>query len=1314
MITGQPAAITSPPINNHIQQVPPQQPANHVFSSVPQGVPLSYVIHRLIEQSYTNLLQLSESLVDKSDEQRKKTLVKYLEGSRERFIRLLVLVKWAHYLPNLTNAANIINFLNQQDFFLRDAADSLCHLHTRLYTARAPGYDIPTAIDVLTTGTYQRLPTVIHQTAKKAPLSDQEVASTIQRLDDLLCFRLLSSSVPKQFTSVTVANGRVILTVSDEYTVHLTVNGEEMSDPWQVLSLHLLLRPHSHKEKGTGTDVIMADKEEDGVLPAVHIRRVIDVLTLRMAESGNPLVEMHTIVHHLVVTLMMDILRTQAQSLKILAPTPPVPAGQVGAVPPPLVVNYWTDNATRPSLKIRIDPATTNLVIEHHPVIVDPLTGTEPQFKLVPTAISIENLLMQATRHHARSRIFALAQRMVAHPMLAHCVDTKDRDYVSVTLFGGWRLVIGVDYTSGRFIARDSSLPADLISNLEDSFNAEPTSIPDSASQLRIRAAVCYIERITHAIPLEAFRTLPIYSQNIPTSSSSSSTSTSTINTLYLRYPTIEANVHYHLCITVAPNLVPTFALVRVNTTIPTQSTNNNTLIASTGESNPQQSVYPIQMTVKQPITEKTYDKAVGGAISIGAQRRAYLMIVSELSALSFPHQIFMKKKPGTTKDNSYSEVGIQVSLPEPLPFPPVLLPSLPRTPPFTSFSLTPIYFPQDHPFLPSPSHMGWQISAKETNPRTSTTTGYKTITYGKGYGEVSCTNDLWTFTYNILSASAPENGRPINRPAGAVNRAVNKRDPAAESIALRLFVQDVHGVAAIREIHTAIEKIVLNSDLASFFTIHAVGPTAIHILSHGEGFTECTTSIEWKGAAGITVDFSPTMNPFSPYLQRILTSAPAADSSRYQPIVSFLLHVRHSLELVHHVAQYLDHPAIPSLPGDIVIIPRSGNLLRVVYRNTYGIDFRISHAGIQMEDAGEPGPYSGLAVSSRERIPQQKITNFAQFMEEKRAMLGNPIQPSSVPAALRAIHSYMGVLWLLRASIRIFTELTEPTPGTNPANPSTAPILPSNVKTEPQLQRLTLKGTMHGVQYTFMITHHETFELYPAPLTPATAAAPNKYMDQGLLPNAFGLTLPEAEAISKFWRENVASPPYRPTSLISFIRILALPIVPLKEFAEIMMMSQRQQDREAERVTLCLSHTVGSKHRDAVLHLAATSEINFILRFVPPHNATATPSHQPLSSSISSLALSSAAVRPAEPHSTTMEMGLRYQYTTHGLRVWGGVSGGGAEEDAAHADMLERAIARARMSEPEHSVSGGMLPIPTLPAVVRALLFLRNPSSVP
>jgi hypothetical protein len=62
----------------------------------------SFSLHQIL---YKIVPYILFSLVDKSDEQRKKSLVKYLEGSRERFIRLLVLVKWAHYLPNLTNAA---------------------------------------------------------------------------------------------------------------------------------------------------------------------------------------------------------------------------------------------------------------------------------------------------------------------------------------------------------------------------------------------------------------------------------------------------------------------------------------------------------------------------------------------------------------------------------------------------------------------------------------------------------------------------------------------------------------------------------------------------------------------------------------------------------------------------------------------------------------------------------------------------------------------------------------------------------------------------------------------------------------------------------------------------------------------------------------------------------------------------------------------------------------------------------------------------------------------------------------------------------
>lgn len=72
----------------------------------------------------------------------------------------------------------ILGFLQEQDASLRDTADSLFWISNGLKSARyvttwfdqilwrriwnrTPNYDVPTAIDVLTTGSYQRLPAAI-------------------------------------------------------------------------------------------------------------------------------------------------------------------------------------------------------------------------------------------------------------------------------------------------------------------------------------------------------------------------------------------------------------------------------------------------------------------------------------------------------------------------------------------------------------------------------------------------------------------------------------------------------------------------------------------------------------------------------------------------------------------------------------------------------------------------------------------------------------------------------------------------------------------------------------------------------------------------------------------------------------------------------------------------------------------------------------------------------------------------------------------------------------------------------------------------
>jgi mediator of RNA polymerase II transcription subunit 14 len=52
----------------------------------------------------------------------------------------------------------ILDLIEKQDAHLRNVADNLYFVHHSLQTATAPIYDVPTAIDVLTTGKYQRMP----------------------------------------------------------------------------------------------------------------------------------------------------------------------------------------------------------------------------------------------------------------------------------------------------------------------------------------------------------------------------------------------------------------------------------------------------------------------------------------------------------------------------------------------------------------------------------------------------------------------------------------------------------------------------------------------------------------------------------------------------------------------------------------------------------------------------------------------------------------------------------------------------------------------------------------------------------------------------------------------------------------------------------------------------------------------------------------------------------------------------------------------------------------------------------------------------
>ncbi len=147
---------------------------------------------------------------------------------------------------------NAVKFLLQQNQQITSAINSLYGISQELPKARIRNYDIATAVDVLTTGTYGRLPQAIQKTyITQEPLTNDEISDTLTRLDDVIRMRLLRDEViPPSMKGYRVGDGRAVFRVDNEFEVALTLVGRSSERRWHIVSLEILVK--SSKEGGFG------------------------------------------------------------------------------------------------------------------------------------------------------------------------------------------------------------------------------------------------------------------------------------------------------------------------------------------------------------------------------------------------------------------------------------------------------------------------------------------------------------------------------------------------------------------------------------------------------------------------------------------------------------------------------------------------------------------------------------------------------------------------------------------------------------------------------------------------------------------------------------------------------------------------------------------------------------------------------------------------------------------------------------------------------------------------------------------------------
>lgn len=328
-------------------------------------------------------------------------------------------------------------------------------MHEGLQQARAPIYDVPSAIEILLTGSYERLPKCIEDVGIQGTLTEDQQKPALRKLDTLVRSKLLEVSLPKEISEVKVSDGTALLCVDGEFKVLVTLGYRGHLSMWRILHMELLVGERSGRVK----------------LEELQRHALGDDLERRMAAVENPFTILYSVLHELCMTLVMDTVIRQAKALRqgrwkdeirfelisdgSTSSTQPNQDGEVdssGLRTPGLKVMYWldldknsgtSDSGICPFIKIEPGP-DLQIKCTHSSFVIDPLNGREAEFFLDQSCIDVEKLLLRAICCHKYTRLLEIQKelgkngqiyRAAGDILLQSYMDEPDVDHKKVGFY---------------------------------------------------------------------------------------------------------------------------------------------------------------------------------------------------------------------------------------------------------------------------------------------------------------------------------------------------------------------------------------------------------------------------------------------------------------------------------------------------------------------------------------------------------------------------------------------------------------------------------------------------------------------------------------------------------------------------------------------------------------------------------------------------------------------------------------------------------------------------------------------------------------
>lgn len=516
-----------------------------------QTVDFSMLVERAAEDSYVALKELVEKSKgsDLSDAERKIGILKYVAKTQQRMLRLNVLAKWCQQVPLIQYSQQLASTLSIHDTCFTQAADSLFFMHEGLQQACAPIYDVPSAIEVLLTGNYQRLPKCIEDVGVQSTLNEDQQKPALQKLDTLVRSKLLEVSIPKGVTEIKVSDGTALLCVDGEFKVLVTLGYRGNMSLWRILHLELLVG-----ERGKPVKLEESRRHALG-----------DDLERRMAAADNPFMTLYSVLHELCVALVMDTVIRQVQALRhgrwkdairfeLISDGSVGQGGNTislqsnvegdtdvaGLKTPGLKILYWLDFDKSPSNPdtgscpfVKIEPGP-DLQIKciHSTFAIDPVTGKEAKFSIDQSRIDVEKLLLRSICCNRYTRLLEIFKELEENVQINRApgdinlefqTDEADTNYrkeskfdcakydgqelLWVRAYGSSFFSLGINIRNGRFLLRSSKnilSPLELM-ECEESLNQRSITSAEAFINLRRKSILHLFACIGRFLSLEVF-----------------------------------------------------------------------------------------------------------------------------------------------------------------------------------------------------------------------------------------------------------------------------------------------------------------------------------------------------------------------------------------------------------------------------------------------------------------------------------------------------------------------------------------------------------------------------------------------------------------------------------------------------------------------------------------------------------------------------------------------------------------------------------------------------------------------------------------